>query len=309
MGDAWFPSQREPRCPRENRTIADDRPSAPLPQFRQHPRVWRSHRYVYPVISRRSKGLSLGINLNPDRVCNFHCVYCQVDRTTPPPPPDVDPEVVRAELLTTAQLALSGELFADADFAAVPPELHRLNDFAFSGDGEPTASPRFAECVEVAIDVKRALGLHDCKIVVITNACFLTRPAVMSALARLDEHQGEVWAKLDAGSQAYFDRVNQAATSLDRIVENIAAAGQIRPVVIQTLFAQLHGVGPDDAELRAYCDRLNDVQRAGGQIDYVQLHTLARPPTEGYVTALPAAELARIADTIRADTQVRVEVF
>ncbi len=53
--------------------------------FTQHSRSWQSNRYVYPVISRRSKGLSIGVNLNPDKVCNFDCVYCCVDRTHPTP--------------------------------------------------------------------------------------------------------------------------------------------------------------------------------------------------------------------------------
>jgi len=55
-----------------------------LRQFRSHPRNWRENFYVYPVISRRSGGLSIGINLNPDTACNFDCVYCQVDRTSTP---------------------------------------------------------------------------------------------------------------------------------------------------------------------------------------------------------------------------------
>jgi hypothetical protein len=46
--------------------------------------------YVYPVISRRAGGLSIGVNLNPDKVCNFDCPYCQVDRTTPGGPTRVE---------------------------------------------------------------------------------------------------------------------------------------------------------------------------------------------------------------------------
>ena len=53
-----------------------------LPLHTQHERRFEANRFVYPVLSRRSKGLSLGVNLNPDKVCNFDCIYCQVDRTT-----------------------------------------------------------------------------------------------------------------------------------------------------------------------------------------------------------------------------------
>ena len=48
----------------------------------QHQRSFEWNRFVYPVLSRRSKGLSVGVNLNPDKICNFDCIYCQVDRRT-----------------------------------------------------------------------------------------------------------------------------------------------------------------------------------------------------------------------------------
>ena len=48
-----------------------------------HRRKLDENRYVYAVLSRRSGGVSIGVNLNPDKVCNFDCIYCQVDRTTP----------------------------------------------------------------------------------------------------------------------------------------------------------------------------------------------------------------------------------
>ena len=50
--------------------------------FSSHERTFETFRFVYPVLSRRSGGLSIGVNLNPDKVCNFDCIYCQVDRTT-----------------------------------------------------------------------------------------------------------------------------------------------------------------------------------------------------------------------------------
>ena len=60
-------------------------------------RAWRTFDYCYPVISRRSKGVSLGVNLNPNKVCNFDCVYCEVDRITPPRRADVDLDQLEAE--------------------------------------------------------------------------------------------------------------------------------------------------------------------------------------------------------------------
>jgi len=44
---------------------------------RDHRRELDENRYVYAVLSRRSGGVSIGINLNPDKVCNFDCIYCR----------------------------------------------------------------------------------------------------------------------------------------------------------------------------------------------------------------------------------------
>src|SRR5438132_8734203 len=107
-----------------------------LPVFQDHRRSFADNRYVYAVVSRRSKGVSIGINLNPDKICNFDCVYCQVDRKTPPIVRDVDVARLLHELEDMLDLVASGELFDMDRFAGTPPVLRRLNDIAFSGDGE-----------------------------------------------------------------------------------------------------------------------------------------------------------------------------
>src|SRR6476660_253690 len=109
---------------------------AVLPLFTQHSRSWRENRYVYPVVSRRSKGLSVGVNLNPDKVCNFDCVYCCVDRTVPPTVREVDMAILRDELQHMVQIAANGEIWKQPPFDEAPQHLRLINDIAFSGDGE-----------------------------------------------------------------------------------------------------------------------------------------------------------------------------
>ena len=128
----------------------------PLDLVRDHRRDFAANRYVYAVVSRRSKGVSVGVNLNPDKVCNFDCVYCQVDRTTPGFDKDVDVVRVGAEIETMLDLITSEELFRHERFRHTPADLRRLNDIAFSGDGEPTTCPQFLEAVEVAAAAKKA---------------------------------------------------------------------------------------------------------------------------------------------------------
>src|SRR5262245_2561604 len=79
--------------------------------IRDHRCTFEDNRYVYAVMSRRSKGLSIGINLNPDKLCNFDCVYCQVDRQTPPVVRDVDVPRLREELEDMLDCVQGGALF------------------------------------------------------------------------------------------------------------------------------------------------------------------------------------------------------
>ena len=280
-----------------------------LRQYADHTRGWRENAYIYPVISRRSGGLSIGINLNPDTACNFDCVYCQVDRTGTPRVREVDVARLGDELSRMIADAQCGALFDDPAFADVPLERRRIRDFAFSGDGEPTTCKHFRECVELVARFKHEAALDNAKIVLITDACYLTKPDVVAGLAILDQNNGEIWAKLDAGTEEYYQRVNRPNYPLRHVMENIIAAAQIRPVVIQSLFMRLDGVGPDDAELAAFCDRLNEVTHAGGRIVYVQVYTVARRPAESFVTALSDAEVDQIRDLVRVRTGMRAESY
>ena len=82
--------------------------------------------------------------------------------------------------------------------------LRRLNDIAFSGDGEPTTFRNIDAIVGDAAEIKRRRGLDTVKMVLITNASMFHRPAVKKALETLDANQGEIWAKLDAGHRRLF---------------------------------------------------------------------------------------------------------
>ncbi len=280
-----------------------------LQQFKNHPRDWRSNFYVYPVISRRSGGLSIGVNLNPDKACNFDCVYCQVDRTKPPRMREVDPARLHDELKGMIADAVSEVLFEADAFTHVPDPMRRISDIAFSGDGEPTTCKQFRECVQLSADLKRDAGLSDTRLVLITDACYLSKPSVVEALAILDENQGQIWAKLDAGTEPYYRKVNRPNYPLAHVMENIIATAIVRPIVIQSLFMRLHGESPSGVELSAYVDRLNDIVAGGGAVDYVQVYTIARDPAESYVTSLADSEVDAIVDRVETETGLRAEAY
>ena len=264
-----------------------------------HSRALEENRYVYAVLSRRSSGISIGINLNPDKLCNFDCIYCQVDRTSPAKHRRVDLEILERELQDILQRAKSGALYAEPPFAGVPEPVRCIKDIAFSGDGEPTTFPNFKESVEIAIRAKEDAGLGGLKIVLITNATMLHRSRVKEALSLLDAHNGEIWAKLDAGTESYYKRVDATSIPFKRVLDNIVEASRNRPIVIQSLFMRINGSPPGDGEISAYCRRLEEIARGGGKISLVHVYTVARPPAQSYVTPLSAQELDAIAEKVR----------
>ena len=279
------------------------------PLFARHPRHWRDNRYVYPVISRRSGGLSIGGNLNPDKACNFDCVYCQVDRRTPPTVRTVDPDVLGGELENMVRQALSGELFEDPLFSDVPAAYRRIQDIAFSGDGEPTISPQFPNAVHIAAEVRRTYQLSDVKLLLLTDAAYLNKPAVRDALAEMDANNGEIWAKLDAGTEEYFRRINRPNVSLQTVLDNILDTARVRPIMIQSLWMNVEGEPPPQAEIEAFARRLSSMIAEGARFKLVQIYTIARPPAESFVSPLDHEELEAVADTIRALVDVPLETY
>lgn len=271
-----------------------------VPLFTQHSRSWRDNRYVYPVISRRSKGLSVGVNLNPDKACNFDCIYCSVDRTIPSTLRDVDLGALTDELTHMADLVTSGDLFRQPPFDQTPERLRRWNDIALSGDGEPTAYPRFNDALNTISAIHESHDLHSVKIVLITNATLFHRPAVAEGLRFLDRHNGEIWAKLDAGTEEYYRTVERTAIPLARVLDNILFAGRERPIVIQSLFMNIHDTPPTAAEVDQYVQRLIDLRNGGCQIKLVQVYTVARDTAEKYVMPLNHSQVDAIAEQTRA---------
>ena len=184
-----------------------------------HARLFERNRFVYPVLSRRSGGISVGVNLNPDKVCNFDCIYCQVDRRSQSETRFVETDALVAELRSTLDLVTSGAIYETEKFRDVPQHLRRLNDIAFSGDGEPTTYKNFDELMQQCADVKREIEARmtndeartssfvirhsSFKLVLITNASMFHRPHVERGLEILDQNNGEIWAKLEAGTDAF----------------------------------------------------------------------------------------------------------
>lgn len=264
--------------------------------------------YVYPVISRRSGGLSIGINLNPNNACNWRCVYCQVSNLTRGAAPDIDEERLGDELRGLLNQILTGDFYRRFQ---IPAEQRVIKDIAISGNGEPTSCKTFGRIVELIGAVCGEFGLlGKIKLVLITNGSLMRKSVVQAALKRWSELGGEVWFKVDSATAEGIPRINRVNLAPGTVRRNLEICARLCPTWIQTCLFAFDGEPPSDAERRAYLDFLADLKYRDVPVRGVLLYGLARPSMQEQaprLSALPQAFLDRIAESIRAlDMAVRV---
>ncbi len=272
------------------------------------PRDFLENRFVYLVLSPRARGLSAGVNVNPDGRCNFNCVYCEVDRSLAPRERHLDVKAMARELAQTLAFVDAGRLRERPRYRRLPPEFLKLHHVTLSGDGEPTLAAEFPEALEAVLHVRASSGLPFFKIVLVTNATGLDRPEVGQSLELLSPSD-EVWAKLDGGTREYLNKVSAADVPLERILDNILQLGRRRPVVIQSLFPALNGTEPPLAEIAEYVRRLKDLKEQGARIPLVQIYSATRPTHNPVCGHLPLKTLSGIAQFVRLATGLHAEVF
>lgn len=270
------------------------------------PRDFLDNRFVYTVVSARARGLSVGVNLSPDKNCNFNCIYCEVHRNGDPRE-QLEVDQMAEELKATLSLVRAGRLRERPWYRSLPDELLQLRHVALSGDGEPTLSPHFAEALQAIVHV-RALGGYPFKLVLITNGTGLDLPHVLNSLKHFTRSD-EIWVKLDGGTQAYLNEINRCDIPLEKIIANIFMVGRRRPVVIQSLFPAVQGEEPPLQEIEQYAQRLLEIKNGGAQVSLVQIYSATRPSATSQCSHLPLKVLSRIAQFVRQTTGLRAEVF
>jgi wyosine [tRNA(Phe)-imidazoG37] synthetase (radical SAM superfamily) len=256
--------------------------------------------YVYPVVSRRAGGVSIGINLNPNNACNWRCIYCQVPELKRGTAPVIDLARLEAELRTFLHEILHGNFMQ----AQVPPEARRINDIAFSGNGEPTSARQFEQVVELIGRVKADYDLPEAlKLVLITNGSLIERPGVQAGLRRMAALNGEVWFKLDSVTREGRRSINNTSMSLKQVRENLALAAFLCPTWLQTCVFQIDGVPPTQLESDAYLTFIEKFLQGGGLLKGVLLYGLARPslqPEAPRLTNIGQAWMESFSTKIRA---------
>ena len=263
-----------------------------------HDRDSASLRYVYPVISRRAGGVSVGINLNTNNACNWRCIYCQVPDLRRGAAPAVDMAVLENELRGFLNELLHGDFMQ----RRVPEGVRRINDIALSGNGEPTSSAEFVQVIALIARVRREVALQETvKTVLITNGILLYRSEVQHGLRDMAKLNGEVWFKLDRASEAGMQLVNDTRTSMSKVRDNLIAAITCCPTWLQTCWFALDGEPPARRDEDDYLEFVAALLRDGHKPQGVLLYTLARHSMQAEaprLSALSAEQLQVFADRI-----------
>ncbi|SFE51555.1 radical SAM protein [Nitrosomonas sp. Nm166] len=256
--------------------------------------------YVYPVISRRAGGVSIGINLNPNNACNWRCVYCQVPDLKRGTAPRVDLNKLELELRSFLHELIDGDFMQ----RYVPPEARKIHDIALSGNGEPTSAKEFEQVIELIGHIKKDFdALKDLKLVLITNGSLIYRPSVQTGLKRMAQLNGEVWFKFDRALAEERQRINNTKISLKTIHHHLQIVTSLCPTWLQTCVFQINGEPPSESETDAYLEFIKRLREEELPLQGVLLYGIARPslqPEAPQLTPVSESWLTAYGEKIKA---------
>lgn len=213
-----------------------------------------------PIYSRRL-GQSLGINLLPTKgkLCNFDCVYCECGWNA-----DGRGD---SDIATNAELSVALRAKLQECLATGTP----IDSITFSGDGEPTLNPEFAEIIDTTLALRDEF-YPGALVSVLTNATMIGRVEVREALKRVDK----AILKLDATTDEMASKINgpQGAYHIGQQISRMRLfEGDF---VLQTMMLK----GPDFDSADMVEDWMNIVRDLRPR--EVMVYTISRPvPAEG----------------------------
>jgi wyosine [tRNA(Phe)-imidazoG37] synthetase (radical SAM superfamily) len=257
-------------------------------------------KYVYPVISRRAGGLSIGINFNPNNACNWRCIYCQVPNLKLGAAPEMNFQLLEQELRCFLDDVLNGSFY---ERFQVDEDKRVIKDIAISGNGEPTSLKDFDKAVAMIGEIATETGiLPQSNFVLITNGSLVHRPGVQAGLSKLKEYGGEVWFKLDSATEEGRALINNAGQSRQVSVDNLLLAAKLCPTKLQTCLVDYDKQSLSLREKNAFLDLLRSIKTKGCALKGVMLYTIARPslqPESGRLERLSVETLNAFAEEIR----------
>ena len=257
-------------------------------------------KYVYPVISRRMGGLSIGINFNTNNACNWRCIYCQVPDLKIGAAPEMDLKLLEDELRFFLDDVLKGDFY---ERFQVDEDKRVIKDIAIAGNGEPTSLKEFAEAVALIGKIATEAGvLPYSNYVLITNGSLVHQTKVQAGLKILKSYGGEVWFKLDSATEEGRALINNSGQSLKVSVENLMLSAKLCTTKLQTCLVDYDKQGFSARERQAFLSLLKSIKKKGCELQQVMLYTIARPsmqPEALRLEALSSETMKAFADEIR----------
>ncbi len=244
------------------------------------------HETIFGPVKSRRLGVSLGVNLMPNdgKICSFDCLYCEAGFNAQGPGKDGIPtrDAVKKGLKRKLEaMSQAGE---------------PLDVITFSGNGEPTVHPHFADVVHDVIRL-RDIYYPEAKVSVLTNSTMAGRPAVAAALKLVDNNI----VKLDSAIAHTFLALNRPV-SPNVIPEGIITdlrqfAGQC---IVQTMMVrgEYEGKTIDNTtaeEVAALIEAYKEIRPRR-----VMLYSIDRKTPAEHLVKVGAPELETIAQRIRA---------
>jgi wyosine [tRNA(Phe)-imidazoG37] synthetase (radical SAM superfamily) len=230
-------------------------------------------KYVYPVLSRRSGGLSIGINFNTNNACNWRCIYCQVTDLKLGAAPEMDFQRLEEELSFLLNTVLSGDFYNRFEVAE---NMRVIKDIAISGNGEPTSLPDFPRAVELIGRIAADKDIFPAsRFVLITNGSLIHQTKAREGLRKLNQFGGEVWFKLDSATEAGRRLINNTGQSLRSSLNNLLLSASLCPTKIQTCLIDIDNKGLPLVEQDALLKALKLIKEQTS-VRQVMLYTIAR---------------------------------
>ncbi len=239
-----------------------------------HSRDIAGLKYVYPVLSRRAGGLSIGINFNTNNACNWRCIYCQVPELVRGAAPEMDFDLLEQELHFFLDQVLQGGFF---DQFNVPESQRVIKDIAISGNGEPTSLKTFDKAIAIIGRIATEKGvLPGSNFVLISNGSLMYQTAVQNGLKLLNRFGGQVWYKLDSATAQGRKIINDTQQTNDKTIENLKISSALCETRLQTCLME-YSLIDVEMEFKAYVELLNEIKLQQIKLKNIMLYTIARP--------------------------------
>lgn len=270
---------------------------------KDHNRDVIGFKYIYPVISRRSGGLSIGINFNTNNACNWACAYCQVPDLSIGAAPELDLNLLAKELSEFLQDVLQGDFYERFE---IDPDKRVIKDIALSGNGEPTSVKNFHSAIQTIIEVVEQANISELfSMVLITNGSLIHKSDVQKGLQLFDQYKGQVWFKVDSATEKGRELINQTAMKNRQQQDNLILSAQLCATWVQTCILNYTGHESDsllaEGEQAAYLALLQNTMQVT-RLKGVMLYSLARPSLQAaakYISSAKESELEKFAAKIR----------